>query len=157
MVDFWIDLNNARSAEQIVKDTFSTLTEEYSFYNVANEREYFHKGDIKAVGADGSEHFIEVKNDGRIADTQNLLCEESNYFFDTGATAKGNFYSDYEIYTVVSQAEQKIYVMDFKKLQAHYKSGRYKEVYHPEQISCFYLCPLDDVRAWGAMIAEVNY
>ena len=155
--NFWADLSAARSAEQIVLDTFSSLTTDFTFYDVGSQREYFHKGDIKAVAADGREIFIEVKNDSRIADTQNLLCEEENYYYATGELRKGNFYSDYEIYCVVSQEERKIYVMDFSKLKAHYKSGRYKEMYHAEQISCFYLCSLDDVKAWGAMIAEVNY
>lgn len=155
--NFWDDLRIARKAEDIVRDTFAALTNAYTFIDVGSQKEYFHKGDIKAVAADGREIMIEVKNDGRIADTHNLLCEESNYYYATGETIKGNFYSDYQIYCVVSQAERKIYVMDFSKLKAHYKSGRYKEVYHLEQISSFYLCPLEEVRQWGAMIAEIDY
>ena len=155
--NFWEDLRNARSAEDIVRETFSSLTDKYTFIDVGSQREYYHKGDIKAVAADGKEVFIEVKNDSRIADTHNLLCEEENYYYATGETIKGNFYSDYQIYCVVSQAERKIYVMDFAKLKAHYKSGRYKEVYHAEQISSFFLCPLDDVKAWGAMIDIIDY
>jgi hypothetical protein len=47
--------------------------------------------------------------------------------------------------------------MDFAILKQHYKSGKYKQINHWEQICYCYLCPLEDVRAWGAMIAEVGY
>lgn len=155
--DFWKDLQLARGAEDIVRETFSSLTDEFTFYDVGSQREYFHRGDIKAVAADGREVFIEVKCDSCIASTHNLLCEEAVYYYSTGETVKGNFYSDYQIYCVVSQAERKIYVMDFAKLKTHYKSGKYRDIYHAEQITSCFLCPLDDVRAWGAMIAEVEY
>lgn len=155
--NFWSDLAQARSAEDLVREVFSRLTDKYTFKDVANQREYFHKGDIKATTADGREVFIEVKNDSRIADTHNLLCEEENYFHDSGEWAKGNFYSDYQIYCVVSAAERKIYVMDFSILKQHYKSGQWKQIKHYEQTCYCYLCPLGNVRSWGAMIAEVDY
>lgn len=76
-------------------DVFRSLTEEYSFIDVSNDRAYFNKGDIKAIAADGREIMIEVKADSRIAQTRNVLCEEENYWFASGRTTKGNFYSDY--------------------------------------------------------------
>lgn len=155
--NFWSDLAQARKAEDLVRELFSSLTDKYTFIDVGSQREYFKKGDIKAVAADGREIFIEVKNDSRIADTHNLLCEESNYYFATGEEIDGNFYSDYEIYCVVSAAERKVYVMDFSILKKHYKSGTFKDIHHREQICYCYLCPLAAVRSWGAMIAEVDY
>lgn len=155
--NFWSDLAQARKAEDLVREVFANLTDKYTFVDVANQREYFKKGDIKAVAADGREVFIEVKKDSRIADTHNLLCEEENYFHSTGEWIKGNFYSDYQIYCVVSEAERKIYVMDFSILKQHYKSGQWKQIRHWEQTCYCYLCPLGNVRAWGAMIAEVDY
>ena len=154
---FWEDLLNAKKAEDTVREEFSKLTKDYTFYDVSSQREYFHKGDIKAVAADGREIFIEVKCDSRIAETQNILCEEEVLYFDSGELRKGNFYSDYEIYCVLSKDERKIYVMDFSKLKAHYKSGKYKNIKHWDQITYCYLCSLDDVRSWGAMIAELEY
>ena len=155
--NFYSDLAKARKAEDLVREVFSSLTNDYKFYDVGSQMEYFHKGDIKATAADGREIFIEVKNDSRIADTGNLLCEEANYYFATGEEIEGNFYSDYQIYCVVSAAERKIYVMDFSILKKHYKSGYFKQINHREQICYCYLCPLGWIRAWGAMIAEVEY
>ena len=155
--DFWSDLAQARKSEELVREVFASLTDEYTFIDVGSDRQYFKKGDIKAIRKDGKEVFIEVKCDSRIADTQNLLCEEENYYYDTGEWIKGNFYSDYEIYCVVSKAERKIYVMDFSKLKAHYKSGQYKCIRHYDQDCYCYLCPLACVRKWGAMIQEVSF
>lgn len=154
---FWEDLRQAKSAEDIVRETFSSLTDKYNFIDVSSQREYFHKGDIKAIAADGREIFIEVKCDSRIAQTQNVLCEEEVLYFATGELVQGNFYSDYEIYTVVSKDERKIYVMDFSILKKHYKSGIFKAIKHYEQVTYCYLCSLAQVRSWGAMIAEIEY
>lgn len=154
---FWLDLEDARKVEDLVKETFSNMTNEYTFEDVSKERQYFHKGDIRATAADGRQIYIEVKNDGRIADTGNVLCEEENFFYDSGAYVKGNFYSDYEIYCVVSQEERKIYVMDFKVLKANYKKGEFKAIRHPEQISYCYLLPLYIVKRYNGLIAEVSY
>lgn len=154
---FWLDLEDARKVEDLVRETFAGMTNEYTFEDVSKERQYFHKGDIRATAADGRQIYIEVKNDGRIADTGNVLCEEENYFFDSGSYAKGNFHSDYEIYCVVSQEERKIYVMDFKVLKANYKKGEFKAIHHPEQISYCYLLPLYIVKRYNGLIAEVSY
>ena len=155
--NFWSDLIEAQKVEDLVMDVFAGLTKDYSFVNVSGEREYFHKGDLVAIGADGRKTFLEIKDDSRIAQTHNLLCEEQVYYYDSNSYVKGNFYSDYQIYCVHSAQERKVYVMDFAKLKAHYKSGKFKQINHWEQITYCYLCSLDDVRAWGAMIAEVEY
>ena len=153
---FWLDLEDARKVEDLVRETFSNMTNAYTFEDVSKERQYFHKGDIRATAADGRQIYIEVKNDCRIADTVNVLCGEGNFFYESGYV-KGNFYSDYEIYCVVSQEERKIYVMDFKVLKAHYKKGEFKAIRHPEQISYCYLLPLYIVKRYNGLIAEVSY
>lgn len=156
--EFWNDLAQARKSEDMVRELFASLTADYDFIDVGSQREYFKKGDIKAIRkSDGKEIMIEVKCDSRIADTRNLLCEEENYYYQTGEWIKGNFYSDYEIYCVVSKAERKVYVMDFSILQKHYKSGQYKCIHHYDQDCYCYLCPLGCVRKWGAMLYEVSY
>ena len=157
MSQFQIDLGEAKKVEQIVLEHFQSLTDEYTFINVSDEPQYYHKGDIKAIAADGRQIFIEVKNDGCIGDTHNVLCEEENYFYSTGRIAKGNFYSDYQIYCVVSQEKRKIWVMDFSVLKAHYKKGEFKRKYHAEQISDFYLLPLYIVKRHNGLIAELDY
>lgn len=155
--NFFDDLNKARVAESIVLDTFSQLTTGYSFENVANERKYFYKGDIKAIAADGREIFIEVKDDSRIADTGNVLCEYEVYYKESGTFGKGNMKSDYDIYCVVSQSEQKIYVIDFDTLQANYKKGQHKIIRHYDQDTYCYLLPIDTIKKLGGLIAVVDY
>ena len=47
-------------------------------------------------------YFIEVKDDSRIADTGNVLCEERVFFREGNYYQKGFMYNDYEIFCVVS-------------------------------------------------------
>ena len=155
--NFFEDLNKARAAENIVKDTFASLTTGYTFENVANDRQYFYKGDIKATAADGREIFIEVKDDSRIADTGNVLCEYAVYYKDGGYFGKGNMESEYDIYCVVSQSERKIYVIDFDILQANYKSGYHKIIYHFDQDTYCYLLSLSVIKKLGGLIAIIDY
>ena len=39
--NFWSDLAQARSAEDLVREVFSRLTDKYTFKDIANQREYF--------------------------------------------------------------------------------------------------------------------
>lgn len=155
--NFFNDLNKARVAEGIVKDTFTALTDKYTFENVANDRQYFYKGDIKATAADGREIFIEVKDDSRIGDTHNVLCEYEVYYKNNGTFGKGNMKSDYDIYCVVSQTEQKIYVIDFPTLQQNYTKGNHKIIYHYDQDTYCYLLPLAVIKQLGGLIAVIDY
>lgn len=121
LTEFHKDLEAAEWAEHLVADTFSSLTAGYKFEWVGDQREYRYKGDIKATSADGREIFIEVKDDSCIATTRNVLCEEENYIKDGDYFIKGNMKSETDVYCVVSAAEHKIYVIDFKVLQGIYK------------------------------------
>ena len=130
LVNFKTDLVRGHRAEQIVKDVFTALTNDYTFEDVSNTPSCYHKGDILATAANGKQTYIEVKNDSRIAETKNVLCEEEVYMYDGDYYNKGSMYSDYEIYCVVSEPEHKIYVFDFKILKEHYKSGEFKRIKH---------------------------
>ena len=99
------DLNKAKPAENLVRETLSRLTSEYQFVDVSNDSDCFRKGDIKAIAADNREIYIEVKNDSRIADTKRILCEDEVYYKHTGYCGKGNMHSDYDIYCIVSESE----------------------------------------------------
>ena len=94
-------MEKAKGAEHLVKDVLSSLCDSYKFSLVGCQKEYYHKGDIKATAADGTEIFIEVKDDSRIADTGRVLCEEK-VFFNSGYVQDGFMYSDYEVFCVVS-------------------------------------------------------
>ena len=105
--NFFSDLENSKQAEQIARYCLSALTSDYTFTDVSNIRDYFYKGDIMAVDAHGSRTFIEVKQDSRIHETGNVLCEEKVLFFDTGMR-RGNMQSNYDVYCVVSIAARKM-------------------------------------------------
>lgn len=143
VTDFYKDLNNARKAEALVALIFSMCTNKYKFDNVGDIREYFYKGDIKATAADGREIFIEVKDDSRIADTHNVLCEYGNYYKESRTYGKGNMQAEYDIYCINSKSERRIYVIDFAILKANYKLGRSKIIYHDEQDTYCTLLPLE--------------
>ena len=155
--DFYNDLEKAHFAENLLQKVFSSLSCKYNFKNVSEERNYFYKGDILAIDSNGREVGIEVKDDSRIAETRNILCEDKVWYNESGSFGKGNMQSDYDIYCVVSQVENKIYVIDFKRLQKYYKCGTYKEIPHADQTTCCYLCSLGEVKDWGALIAVVDY
>lgn len=154
---FQSDLARAQKAEYMVRDLLQSLTDEYTFIHVGNDREYYHKGDIKAVDKNGKEIMIEIKDDTRIADTGNVLCEEEVYYNDCGQWEKGNMYSDYEIYAVVNQKEQKIYFLDFSILKENYRKGEMKLLPHADQQSIVYLISLGKLRRLGAIIKTVCY
>lgn len=155
--DFYSDLEKAKSAETLVATVFSSLTNDYKFEEVGDQKEYFYRGDIKATAADGREIFIEVKNDSRIAETHNVLCEEEVYYKSDGYFGKGNMKSNYDIYCVVSQQEQKIYVIDFSVLQANYRRGEFKVIRHYDQDTYCYLLPIGTIKKLGGLITTVEY
>lgn len=155
--NFYRDLEAARSAEHLVRDVFASLSLDYTFEEVGGVRDFFYRGDIKATAADGREIFIEVKDDSRIADTGNVLCEEEVYYKKHDYLGKGNMSSDYDIYVVVSRAENKMYVIDFKILKENYHKGTFKRIEHPQQETYCYLCELWQIDKWGGLIAEIDY
>lgn len=158
MSEFRKDLAAARPAELFVMNTLAALTDEWDFQHVGEDRLYYKIGDIKAINKKSGEiAYIEVKNDSRIADTGNVLCEEENYFFDCRAYSKGNMYSDYQYYCVLSQSERKIYVIDFDTLRRIYKFGRYATIYHYDNICYCYLLPLEQIKKQGGLLYEVSY
>lgn len=166
VANFYADLSRAHVAEKMVADIFRGLTDKYNFTWVGNEEEYYHKGDIIATTKDGRKIFIEVKNDSRIGQTRNVLCEEivdyfkpikdkPNYF--TRESKKGNMYSNYQIYCVVSHETKEIFVIDFKKLKEFYRQYRYISITHEEQETHGYLVPLDKIKACGGLIATIGF
>lgn len=154
---FYRDLKKAKEAEQIVADVLSRKAPDYQFINVGDVREYYHKGDIKVILPSGEVHMVEVKDDSRIHETGNVLCEEYVYYFDCDCLQKGNMYSDYEIYCVVSKQDKKIYVIDFSILKSIYRRFDSKEIKHTAQLTFAYLVPIGALRRKGALIAELDY
>lgn len=156
--DFWQDLAAAKKVEKQAQEIFQRLTAEYTIVDVSDNKEYYHKGDLKAIAADGKEYMLEIKADSRIHETGNVLCEESVLFYENGKTAKGNMYSDYEYYCIVSEAARKIIVIDFQVLRAHYKHNhRGITIKHRESETYAYLFPYNEVKELGGVIAVIDF
>ena len=125
--DFKKDLENARGAELLTLSLLESLTNDYEFFDMTQDRSWRYKGDIKTVcKATGKVIGIDVKDDSRIAETRNILCEEENYIKDGDYFIKGNMQSDYDVVAIVSQPERKIYFIDFEILKQNYKKGDFR-------------------------------
>ena len=141
--NFKSDLEKARTAEYLVfRLLVGASAGRYNFEWVGDNREYYDKGDIKAIDKEtGKEIFIEVKDDSRIAETRNILCEERvDYTFYSSI---GNIHSAFDVYAIVSKKENKVYILNGEILKENYKKyGTYKYIEHPQQASEVYLLPL---------------
>lgn len=158
MTQFQKDLEFGHIAEQKVLEVFSSRTSAYAFVDVSSNKEYFNRGDIVATEkATGRQILIEVKNDSRISETNNILCEEDVYFKERGEWVEGNMHSNYEIYCVVSQEAKKIYVIDFKVLKEYYRAFQPREIDHPSQMSIVRFVPVKALERLGGLIAVVDY
>lgn len=154
---FEIDLERGKKAEYLVYQVLSSLTTKYKFKMVNDIPEFYHKGDILASAADGTEIFIDVKDDTVISTSGNVLCEDEVYFKYSDYYAPGFMYSDYDILCVLSRAENKMYLIDFKKLKEIYKLGDFKRINHTDQYSDCYLINLALIKKYGALIKIINY
>lgn len=155
MTDFQRDLAYGRRAELIVFNTLSSLG--YKVQDVADNKEYYHRGDIILTDALGNQKFVEVKNDRCIHNTQNVLCEERVWYENTGRWVPGNMNNDTDIYVVVAEEAREIYFFDFKVLQEHYKSGYYKEFNYSTQSSICRLLPIGVISKYGGYYGKVEF
>ena len=155
--NFYEDLNNAKTAELMVRDLFASLTDQYTFDAVGDQREYFYRGDIRATTPSGKEIFIEVKDDSVIHKTGNILCEDEVYYKQYDYYGKGNMQSDYDIYCVVSKPARKIYVLDFKVLKEIYTKGEFKMIDHYDQTTYCYLLPIGRAKQWKALLNTIEF
>lgn len=154
---FYEDLEKAKAAEVLVCNILSSLDSSRKYELVGAERAYFYRGDIKATDKQGNEIFIEVKDDSRIADTGNVLCEEEVYYKQHDYYGKGNMQSNYDIYAVVSKQRREIYIISFERLKQIYRKGEYKEIKHPQQITYCYLLNLATIKKLGGLITTLKY
>lgn len=155
--NFFTDLEGAKAAEELTLKAFQRHSPNFTFYDVSANPEYYHKGDILAVGANGVKYYIEVKDDGTIANTHNVLCEHNVYYNDTHSYSNGNMFCKTDLYCVVSRRERCIYVLDFQLLQSLYKQGQPKVISHPEQTTFAYLCSLEMLKEGGALLDILKF
>lgn len=157
MDEFYSDAAKAAIAEQLTTKILTSKTSNWCFEWVGNIKKYRHKGDIKATDpTTGFSLFLEVKDDSRIAETDNILCEYLKYFYQ-GGYKPGNMTYDYEYYCVISQGSRTIYVIDFSILKEIYKSGEHKTILHDNDITYSYLVPLSFIEEKGGLIKTIQY
>lgn len=154
---FLTDAAAAKPAEELVAAVMSSLTSDWCFEVIEGEDKDQHKGDIKATDLfTGFSLYLEVKNDGVIGTSGNVLCENQKYFYDKGYKA-GNMTYDYEYYCVISQDSRTIYVIDFSILKNIYKSGRPMTKLNEYDITYGYLVSLKDIAAKGGLLKTIAY
>lgn len=156
LFNFNRDLAIGLNGEQTVKEVLESLTDDYTFTASDNQ----HKGDIIATHTvSGQKYYLEVKTDSRIADTGNILCEESVYYYNNGVVAEGFMYRDYEYYCILSKSERKIYIIDFKVLHQNYikNSIKHTVLRYADQESDCYFVQLATIAAAGGLIKVINY
>lgn len=155
--DFEKDLAEGKEAELITLGILADLTTQYNFTWVGDLRECRYKGDILATAANGTQYYIEVKNDKDIATTGNILCEDENYIKEDGRFIKGNMWNDTDYFAILSQADRKLYILDYKVLQSIYRKGEFKVIPHTQQDTYCYLLDLARAKQWGALLHIINY
>ena len=155
MTQFQQDLQIGQKAERIVYEYLCSHYPAYWIEEVGANPQYYHKGDIRIIGPDFRERFIEVKNDSRIATTQNVLCEEA-VLWANGTESKGNMFSNYDIYAVYSAQEQRIYFIDFERLRKIYKQGQLQVIEHKAQTTIAYLVPIGFLKKVGALLKIID-
>lgn len=156
--DFKKDLENARGAELLTLSLLESLTNDYEFFDMTQDRSWRYKGDIKAVcKATGKVIGIDVKDDSRIAETRNILCEEESYIKEYDYFIKGSMQSDYDVIAIVSQPERKIYFIDFEILKQNYKKGEFRVIRHYDQDTYCYLLAIGIIKKRGGLIATIEY
>ena len=179
--NFFKDLKKGKKGERIAKDVLECMTENYTFRDVSEEEEYRHLGDIEIKYSYDSyrekfnvkpdylpmpqelfdlynlSYFIDVKDDSRIGDTGNILCEEKVYYKKNGIVKDGFMYNLYDYLAIVNEKDKMIYILDFHLLQKVYKQGRKMRLYYSDQYSDVYLYSLDKAKDNGILMAVIGY
>lgn len=102
-LQFLLDLDNGHEAERLVASVIEILGGgAYKVADLSSIKEYYYKGDLRVNNIQTKQSvLVEVKNDSRIHQTHNILCEDEVEYKGRGLK-KGNMYSDYQIYCVLS-------------------------------------------------------
>lgn len=158
---FYNDRQKAKNGEHIVLEVLRNATKDYEFDDVSDDAAYFHKGDIVIHDSIWScDYYIDVKDDGCISSTGNLLAEHRVWYKDSGWKEGFMQNSDYDYVAYLSQPDKKIYILDFPLWKKYYKKYFKKHIFIPhegEQTTDGFLMPLWQARELGVVIAEINY
>ena len=158
---FYEDLAKAKKAEAIVLNIMQNATTEYEFTDVSDDKEYWHIGDIQIYDdMMGCNYYLDVKDDGCVSYTGNILAEHRVWYKDSGWEQGFMQNAQYDYVGYLSQPDNKLYILDFNKWKQNYKKYFKKHIQIPHggnQTTDAYLMSLKDAKKLGIVIAEIEY
>lgn len=161
MRKFYNDLKRGKKAEAIVKDIFEKMKLEVE--DISNDyEEYGKKGDLIISNGRGSKIYLDVKDDLIISKTHNVFVEESIYRWSTGTYSEGWRYAEYDFLGVLSRPEEKLYIINFKRLKKKIEKNEdctYKEINNQAENATItgYTIPLKKLEEDGILIQTIKY
>ena len=140
-----------RTCEIIALNTLQSLTSDYTFTDVSNDPSCYHKGDIRADGANGT-FYLDVKN----------MCHESRIFieveqFRNGAWREGWIHRSYDYLIECNKKTKKLYIIDFKILKeiyARFPIGRMDQM---DNITDYCYISISELEKNGALKAIIDF
>lgn len=158
---FYDDLKAAKKGESIVLNVLKSITTDYEFDDVSNDKTYWHIGDISVYdNAWDCHYYIDVKDDSCISYTGNILAEHRVWYKDSGWEKGFMQTACYDYVAYLSQADKKIYILDFPLWKKHYQNVFKKHKYIPhggEQTTDAYLMSLNKAKELGIVLYEIDY
>lgn len=160
------DKKKARIAEKLVLQVLNNINSDYNFEDVAEQQEYYYKGDIRTFDKDWQmEICIDVKDDSCIANTCNFLAEHRVKYPKKGWQTGFMQHAEYDYVAYLSQQRQTIYMLDFAAWQKWYKTkyvkhipiNHYDEYGNWEQTTDGYLMPIYMAQELGIIVATIKY
>lgn len=155
------DVEAHKGAEKIAVEVLNKLNIGYHFEDVSDDEEYYNKGDIKMT-KDNKIRFMDVKDDGEIAHTGNFYVEAGGYSKIYGTKKQGWIDSKYNYVAVVSQQENTIWILSFRKLKEYYKNvaltgGRKVTSNFWDNVKYGYTFPVEKAIELGVVMGKITY
>ena len=157
------DVNAHKPAEKIVTQVLNNLNNGYHFEDVADNEKYFNKGDIKMIKDGKRTRCIDVKDDDKIANTGNFFVESDGWSKIYNCPKKGWISSKYDYVAVISQSEQIIWILSFKRLKEIYNKTdltggeRKKAGEFWDNIKYGYTIPIEKAIELDCVLAKITY
>ena len=155
------DVNEHKDAEQITLQVLRNLNNGYIYEDVTKDESCYSKGDIKMI-KDDTIKYIDVKDDARINETNNIFVEAGGWSKIYGYRKKGWIDSAYDYVAVISQSEKIIWILSFKGLRKYYDkldvtNGQQVVTEFWDNIKYGYILPLKSAFELDIIEAKITY
>lgn len=159
------DVNAHKPAELITTEVLNNLNNGYTFKWVADNKNYYSKGDIKMMKDGVKTRCIDVKDDHKIGGkngTGNFAVEAGGWSKKNKCPVRGWIDSNYDYVAVISQEDCTIWILSFKRLREIYDKtdltgGRKVTSDFWDNIKYNYLIPIYKAIELGAVMAKIKY